>query len=67
LAMKNFGQLFNLPLRAAFTSYSPLRLPPPRLYHAVGLVTNITLGDGVVDYSQDRIAQGSLDVKIGHG
>jgi hypothetical protein len=48
LAMKNFGQLFNLPLKAAFTSYSPLRLPLSRLYHAVGLVTNITLGDGVV-------------------
>jgi hypothetical protein len=52
----------------AFTSYLPLRPPLSRLYHAVGLVTNITLGDGVVvDYSQDRIAQGSLDDKIGHG
>jgi hypothetical protein len=58
-------KLFNLPLKAAFTSYSPLRLPPPRLYHCcwTGHKPH-TRRWCAWDYSQNRIAQGNLDFKL---
>src|ERR1700722_17756266 len=54
-------KLFNLLLKAAFTSYSPLRLPPPRLYHCcwTGHKPH-TRRWCAWDYSQDRIAQETL-------
>jgi hypothetical protein len=58
-------KLFNLLLKAAFTSYSPLRLPPPRLYHCcwTGHKPH-TRRWCAWDYSQNRIAQGNLDLKL---